>query len=168
MEIKEIQDHLDNIRTSKDLWNEFAYVKNEEAYFEDENYLKRYALAIELQYHWTPDDQELVRFLMKNEVESQWYDGWQGIGPSLVLISYLLTKSKNPENVWLFEEAKWANFDTYCGYDSEFIFSAGVAATCKYLENHEISEEDHPYLFKMKDELQTIYTEKEIDEFLKE
>ena len=53
-----------------------------------------------------------------------------------------------------------ANFDTYCGYSTEFLFLAGVKATCDYLEQHEITEM-HPLLCEMKPQLQTLYTEEE-------
>lgn len=164
MEIKDIKNYLDHIRKSREMWNEFAYVYTEDNDFEDANHMKRYALAIELQYSCNSNDKELVKFLMEHEVESRMNDPYQGIGSSLIILSYLLAKFREPENVWLFEKAKCANFDTYCGYDSEFIFSAGVEATCNYLENQKITE-DHAYLFKNKDNLREIYTESDIQKF---
>lgn len=158
MEIQDITNNLDIIRKSKDLWSEFKYS-------EPDNYKKRYALAIALQYDYNPDDLELVRFLMENEVKSRENDPYQGIGNTLTLISYLLAKFKRPENVWLFEKAKCANFDTYCGYESEFIFSAGVEATCKYLESCEITE-INGYLYPNKDNLRSLFTEDHINKFL--
>ncbi|WP_028777379.1 hypothetical protein [Shimazuella kribbensis] len=164
MEIKDIKNHFNHIRKSKEMWNEFVFVYSENDDFGDANYLKRYALAIELQYSGNSHDKELVKFLMEQEIENRMNAPYQGIGESLNILSYLLAKFREPENVWLFEKAKCANYDTYCGYSSEFIFSAGVEATCDYLENQTITE-DHLYLFKNKDKLREIYTENEIEEF---
>ncbi|WP_124726783.1 hypothetical protein [Staphylospora marina] len=167
MEIKDITNNLDLIRKSRDLWNEFAYLKDSDSK-QDLNVKKRYALAIELHYHWKPDDDyELVKFLMKNEVVSRRNDPYSGSADSLILISYLLARYRKPENVWLFEEAKFADFDTYCGYDVQFLFSAGVEATCRYLERHGITE-DRPYLFENRDHLRSICTEEDIEKFFYE
>lgn len=157
MELNEIRDNLNNIREDKELWSEFKYSSVD-------NYSKRYALAIELQYDLLPNDKELIKFLMENEIESRANDPFQGIGEALNLLSYLLASFRDPKNVWLFEKAKCANFDTFCGYDSEFIFSAGVEATCHYLDKHKITEDNH-YLFERKDSLRTIFTEVHISEF---
>lgn len=158
IEIKNISKNIEVIRKSKDMWREFEYAQ-------PDNYVKRHALAIALQYDWRLEDKELIKFLIINEVEDRKNDSFQGCGDSLTLISYLLAKYKEPENIWLFEEAKCANFDTFCGYYSEFIFSAGIEATCKYLEKFELTE-NNKYLFKLKNELQSIFTEKDIEEFL--
>lgn len=141
MKIEEIKNHLDQIKSSRKSWKAFSYEKDDDG--EDANYLKRYALAIELQYCYTPDDKELIKFLLEQEVLNRRNAPFQGLSISLTLLSYLLATYREPEHVWLFEQAKYANFDTYCGYDSEFIFSAGIEATCDYLENHEITEA-HP------------------------
>lgn len=158
MEIADIKNNIDAIKKSRELWYEFQYS-------EPDNYAKRHALAIELQYNDISNDMELIRFLMENEVKSRENDPYQGIGDSLILISYLLSKFKNPENVWLFEKAKCANFDTYCGYDSEFMFSAGVEATCKYLESCQLTE-SNKYLYERKDNLRDIFTEDHINKFI--
>lgn len=125
--------------------------------------MKRYALAIALQYDNRPEDKELIKFLMENEVESRINDPYQGVGDSLNLISYLLAKFKDVENVWLFEKAKSANFDTSLGYDCEFIFSAGVEVTCNYLEENGLNEDN--YLYQFKDKLRDLYTEDDINRF---
>ncbi|KNY26906.1 hypothetical protein [Pseudobacteroides cellulosolvens] len=158
MEIKDIQKNLDKIRGSKDMWKEFEYSDP------DINYMKRYALAIALQYDNRQEDKELIKFLMENEVESRINDPYQGVGDSLNLISYLLAKFKEVENVWLFDKAKSANFDTALGYNSEFIFSAGVEVTCDYLEKKGLTEEN--YLYEYRDELHDLFTEGDIEKFL--
>lgn len=159
LEPKEIIRNIETIRNSKPLWKEFEYQDK------DENYFKRYAAAVAIQYDWKQEDYEFIRFLMENEVESRSHDSFQGYGDTLLLLSYLLAKFRNPEHVWLYEKAKCANFDTYCGYFDEFLFSAGVEHTCKYLEESELTESNR-YLFERKDHLRSLYTEEEIDAFL--
>ncbi|MCH5585174.1 hypothetical protein MK805_09345 [Shimazuella sp. AN120528] len=163
MEIKEVENNLSNIRKTRQLWDEFAFVQNDQS--EDVNYQKRYALATALQYDHQPTDKSLIKYLLEQEVESRQSDPFQGNSDVLMLLSYLLASYREVENVWLFEKAKYANFDTYCGYDAEFIFSAGVKATCAYLEEQQITE-DNLYLWEHRDHLRGMYTEQSIDRFL--
>ncbi len=159
LEPKEIIRNIETIRNSKPLWKEFEYQEK------DENYFKRYAAAVAIQYDWKHEDYEFIRFLMENEVESRTHDSFQGYGDSLLLLSYLLAKFRKPEHVWLYEKAKCANFDTYCGYFDEFLFSAGVENTCKYLEEYDLTK-SNGYLFERKDRLRSLYSEEEIEAFL--
>ncbi|MGM1050543.1 MAG: hypothetical protein ACQEXX_31115 [Bacillota bacterium] len=157
MDAKEVRQNIEQIRNSRDLWTEFEYQDP------DINYIKRHAAAVALQYDWKPEDYDLIKFLMENEVESRIHDPYQGCGDSLTLISYLLAKFRRPENIWLFEKAKCANFDTYCGYFNEFIFSAGVELTCKYLEEVELTE-SNKYLFEHKNQLNSLFSEQDIED----
>lgn len=52
-----------------------------------------------------------------------------------MLNATLLTRFKNPENALLFTAAKRANFDTSCGFDYEFLVSAGIDATYDMVDN---------------------------------
>lgn len=158
MNIEEIKTNMSRIRESNKLWDKLSYS-------DGANYLTRYALAIQLQYDLKDSDHALVRFLMENETLCRKNASYQGIGDSLILISYLLAKFKYPSDVFLFEKAKYANFDTYCGYPNEFIFSAGVKATCDYIASVEITEENH-FLFEHRDRLRTIYNEDQISTFI--
>ncbi|SCW68500.1 hypothetical protein SAMN04487970_102850 [Paenibacillus tianmuensis] len=158
MEAKDVRRNIDKIRSSRDLWKEFEYQDP------DVNYFKRYAAAVAIQYDWKPEDYDLIKFLMENEVESRIHDPYGGCGDSLTLISYLLAKFRRPENVWLFEKAKSANFDTHCAYFDECIFSAGVELTCKYLEGFELTE-TNTYLFEHKDQLNSLFSEQDIGDY---
>lgn len=159
MEAKEIMRNIEAFRNSKALWKEFEYVDS------DANYWKRYAAAVALQYDWREEDYDFIRYLMENEVESRTHDAFQGYGDSLLLLSYLLAKFRKLENVWIFEKAKSANFDTYCGYFDEFIFSVGVEQTCTYIEEVGLTE-SNSYLYERKDKLRTLYTEQDIESFM--
>ncbi|MCG7409570.1 hypothetical protein MH117_19375 [Paenibacillus sp. ACRRX] len=69
MNAKDVRPNIEQIRNSRDLWKEFAYQDP------DINYSKRYAAAVALQYDWKPEDFDLIKFLMENEVESRIYEG---------------------------------------------------------------------------------------------
>lgn len=160
MEIRDIKNNFEKIRGSKKMWEEFAYLQ-------PNNYMKRYALAIQLQYNCSLNDKELVKFLMENEIKDRENDPFQGVGDSLFLLSYLLAKFKDVSNVWLFERAKCANFDTACGYDERFIFSAGVDATCNYIKNFNITE-DNRYIYENRHNLDNVYKDTDIVRLFKQ
>lgn len=159
MEICDIRENIETIKKQRHLWHEFEYS-------EPDHDMKRYALAIALQYDQNcQDNYELIKFLMENEVKSRENDPFQGIGDALILLSFLLSKFKDPENVWIYERAKCANFDTYCGYETEFLFSAGVDVTCNYLETSQVTEENQ-FWYERQGEIRTIFTEEEIAFFV--
>lgn len=125
---------LPDIRKDESLWNQFSFspFKAEDGSILDRNSDARYALIIALQYNWSTSDEKLLRFIVQNEVKMHQKD--IGLLYSLHISTYLLAKYKNLENVFLFFEAKEANFDTYCGLDIEKVFSAGVQKTIEYLK----------------------------------
>lgn len=114
----------------------FYYKKsiNQEGYDFDEHQIKRFQLLIALQYDRTPNDQPLLQELLKQEIKAHRNNPFQGLFPSIQLNSFLLSEYRNPENVWLFLEAKRANFDTHCGYDREYLLSAGIRETFAFLD----------------------------------
>ncbi|WP_420644016.1 hypothetical protein [Candidatus Leptofilum sp.] len=131
---KEAELLLPDIRKDESLWNQFSFspFKDEDGSILDKNSNARYALIIALQYNWSTSDEKLLRFIIQNEVKMHQKD--TGLLQSLHISTYLLAKYKNLENVFLFFEAKEANFDTYCGLDVENVFSAGVQKTIEYLK----------------------------------
>lgn len=96
MEIVEVKEKLDLIRKNKELWDIFKYegYEDEEWGTQDKNEKIRLALIIELQYDHQESDEELIKFLMENEVISRENDSFQGYGDSLKIISYLLANYK--------------------------------------------------------------------------
>lgn len=128
------------IRKDKGLWNQFSYLpmKDADGIDFDKHWISRYALIIALQYNWTSSDEELLRFIVKNEVLM--HGKLSGLYDSLHRSSYLLAKFKNPANVFLFFEAKEANFDTHCGYHIEYVFSAGIRETIDYVKASDSSQ----------------------------
>lgn len=129
---------LERYRNDKNVWHElgFQQVKNEERGNYDANEKLRYNVLIELQYDRKTDDEALIRYLMQEEVKAREKDSFQGIGEALMLGSYLLACFKRSEDIALFWRAKCANFDTFCGYDRQFVLLALGTKTKAYAEQH--------------------------------
>lgn len=103
----------------------------------DRRELDRRELAWALQYDHQPAserDLAIARRLLGDEVAWRSRSPEQGIGETMELTSWLLSRSGDPADVWLLAAAKRANFDTGCGLDLELLFCAGVAATIAYVE----------------------------------
>lgn len=164
MELKDIREKLNEIKQDEALWNEFAYRKNDAGYGCDQNGLKRYALIIELQYD--PGAPEaLVRYLMEHETAMHRNSPYKGIHMSLKIISYLLAKFRNVENIWLFDRAKTANFDTYTGLEAEHLYCAGVAKTAAYIDVDTLDARSSFY--RIRNSLRTLFTEADIEKWFK-
>jgi hypothetical protein len=74
-----------------------------------------------------------VRYLFEQETLRHRREAFQGLYPALRLTGYLLATFQVVEHVWLFAQAKLANFDTAAGFDREYLVSAGIARTCAYV-----------------------------------
>lgn len=129
--------NLDFYRDGKENWKELSYSEahSEDRGSYDRNEKSRYAALIELQYNFKKGDEQLIRFLFEQEIVARENDSFQGIGDALWLGAYLLAKFRKPEDIPLFHRAKFANFDTGCGFDREFIYCA-------------LREETEDYVFK--------------------
>ena len=149
--ISEAVKRLASFRHDRSHWVACAY--REESNVErgtfDGNELERCRFLIALQYHCVAEDEEFVRFLFDQEVLARQRDSFQGCGDSLRLASYLLSRSNSPSDFWRFAEAKFANFDTLCGYDTQFLLSAGVesALSAFTASEHPLKEEVEKLLF---------------------
>jgi len=129
---------LKKYRNNNTKWLEASYkeTKSESRGSHDKNEKTRYAIFLSLQYDLKDTDEELVRYLYKEEIKARENDDFQGIGESLWLASYLLSKFKNPKDILLFHNAKHANFDTACGFDREFIYITLRSETEDYIKNN--------------------------------
>lgn len=116
----------------------------------DENHRKRFQLLISLQYDRTKNDQPLLQELLRQEIEMHRKAPFQGLFPSIQLNSFLLSTFRNPENIWLFLDAKRANFDTHCGFDSEYLISGGIKQTFDLVDksNNESKKDFYEYIGK--------------------
>ena len=111
----------------------------------DKNEKKRHQLLAGLQFDHQPSDERLVRYLLLQETKMHATAPMQGLSSSLQLNCHILSRYKNPKNVWLFVNAKNANFDTYCGLDYEYLVSAGITATYDYVAQTTTNRKDAFY-----------------------
>ncbi len=166
-QIREAIDQLPQLRVHPDQWARCAYQEKIDATYgpQDAHEQARFRVLIALQYGYTDDDEALVEYLFDQELMARKSDGFQGIGEPLELASYLLSRWKRPANLWRFAAAKVANFDTYCGYDSTYLVSAGLEPTFAELasSDHELKESVQSLLF---DEQQNcLVTAEELNEW---
>ena len=100
--------------------NDYLYKKFRDKQFgdTDENYKNRTRLCYGLLYNYPCDDiEDIVRELFETEVISREKESFQGIGVNLEILTFMLKKYDNPDDLKLFERAKNANFDCWFGYD---------------------------------------------------
>jgi hypothetical protein len=103
----------------------------------DINRFNRVELSLALQFERESGDEELIKFLFEQEILDRYNDPFQGGSEVLRRTAFFLTEFKKPDNVWLFLAAKTANFDTHCGFDYEYILSAGIDKTFDYIQKNE-------------------------------
>ena len=157
---------LENYRKNQKSWNDLSYKKfnYEKNYYTDKNSLKRYKVIKAVQYDLRQDDEIFLKFLFEQEIKKHEKETFQGINDSINLVAFLLSKFKNLENVWLFIKAKIANFDTICGFDLEYLVSAGLNRTIDYVKN---SDNKLKKKFLSFEEIFSKLSEKSIDEWEK-
>lgn len=133
---------LSQLRYNKISFEDFLFKesKDENGNWYDANSRKRFGILKALQFNWQKNDEALIRKLFETEIEVHRANPFQGIYPSLRLCAYLLAKFKNPENSLLFIKAKQANFDTHCGFDYEYLVSAGIEDTYEFMKS--VNKED--------------------------
>lgn len=93
----------------------------------------RAQLLLALQYDPRPEDAPLLRLLLDAEIEAHSHADYQGLEEELHLAAWLVAKLRDPADVFRMSRAKFANFDTGCGFDGEHLVAAGVARTLAYL-----------------------------------
>lgn len=87
----------------------------------DKNWLNRTRLVVAIQFHPEIEKEKLenlVRILFIEEIKARENDSFQGYGYTLQMLAQLLLEYGKEEDKILFERAKNANFDTYCGFDA--------------------------------------------------
>ena len=122
---------LRQARSGDPIWADLAPRVGEDG-ARDEHALERQQLAWALQYsldETSATDAAIVRALLAHEVQWKEQDPHQGIGETLEICCWLVSRACDPQDVWLLARAKTANFDTECGLDREHLFSGGVAHT---------------------------------------
>lgn len=121
---------LNSYRNDENKWQKLTYLaatsqtKEGYDYNYDANSKDRYALLIELQYNLQKEDEDLVRYLFKQELLASETHSMGGASDSLILNAYLLATFRNPKDIILFYKAKRSNFDASFAIGNEFIFYA--------------------------------------------
>lgn len=141
-------------RKDKTIWQQLAYSSS--TFMSDGGYevshdthaKARYALLIELQYDLQAQDEALVRYLFTQEILNSQENPEEGVSNALILNAYLLTSFENPDDIPLFYNAKYSNFDASFAIDSEFMFYALGDYTETFIEDN------FPEIY---DDLQGIY-----------
>ncbi|MEW4451610.1 hypothetical protein AB1L30_02890 [Bremerella sp. JC817] len=130
---------LPRIRSDQKEWHRFQYreSKTEAGEFCDANDSARYLILTALQFAATDEDESLVRYLLQQEIQLLENDPYQGYGDKVRLASYLLMRWHRLDDFWLYADAKSANFDTACGYDSQFLAIHGPEAATARLASRE-------------------------------
>lgn len=148
--IEKYIDILNRVRSGETDIREYYYKEgiDTEGYSYDEHAVKRNQLLLAMQYDRNPGDLHLLKDMMQQEITMHENAPFQGIESSLRLVAWLLAKYRLPENAWLFIKAKRSNFDTHCGFDYEYIVSAGIEETYAYVDNteHELKELFYEYV----------------------
>ena len=129
---------LDRMRSSSVVWPELRYERatGADGYDCDGNAARRAMVLWALQYDRRAEDLPLVRWLAEQEAWCRREAPFQGLTEETELAGFLLAEHRQVEDVWLHWEIKQANFDTWCGYDLEHLFAAGVEATIAFVRDN--------------------------------
>ncbi|MEU8087077.1 hypothetical protein AB0B57_26110 [Micromonospora sp. NPDC049101] len=135
---------LERARSSSAGWHELRYARGTDADGQscDENAGRRASVLWALQYDRRAGDLPLVRWLVGQEAQCRREAPFQGLTDETELAGYLLAEYRQVEDVWLHWEIKRANFDTWCGYDAEYLFAAGVSATVAFVRDSGHADRD--------------------------
>lgn len=159
-----MNDHLDSYRKDPSKWQENAYSEGNSEKFGryDKHEKTRYATLLAIQYDFQERDEDLIRYLFEQEILARENDSFQGIGEALWLAAYLLATFKRADDIPLFYRAKFANFDTSCGFDREFMYLALRENT------EEFVHKNYPELYNdMKDSFDSMGLNKPLDDWWK-
>ncbi len=91
--------------------------------FIDEGRGARARLLVGLQYDRGAGDAPLLRCLLEAEIRAE--EETQGAS-MLDLAAFLLARFRDPDDLGRFARAKLASFDAACGFDREYLLSAGI------------------------------------------
>lgn len=86
----------------------------------DINTTNRYKIAAAILFLTqpaSPKEEDITRKLFIEEIKARENDDWQGIGDNLQILAACLYEYHKDEDIKLFERAKDANFDTFCGFE---------------------------------------------------
>jgi len=88
----------------------------------DGNQANRYGILTGIRF---ADDkaayEDLIRYLLIEEIVGRETDTLQGFGDELALAVWLIKQFRREQDTELFSRAKKANFDTHCGFNADYI-----------------------------------------------
>lgn len=122
---------LERMRESPAAWSDLRYESATDAdgHAYDGNAVARAQVLWALQYDRRPGDLPLLRWLAEQEARCRREAPFQGLSEEAELAGFLLARHRQVEDVRRQWRIKLANFDTWCGYDLEHLFAAGVERT---------------------------------------
>jgi len=160
---------LDDIRNGNINIDEFAYQEGTDSngFLYDVNSLKRYRLLIAMQYSRKKSDEFFLKYLIDSELKMHRYAPFQGLYSSMNLNAYLLSQFNRPEYALIFLRVKQANFDTHCGFDLQYLLSAGIERTYDYINSLKNEDEDKLSFFELAGETkeECYFSEAEIEKW---
>jgi hypothetical protein len=102
----------------------------------------RSAVLEQLQQALVPADRALLCFILEQELLARGHAGGDEFFENLYWAGFLLSLVAQVDDVRLLWRAKTFDFDTWCGFDVQFLVGAGVSLTLSYLQS--LSEEWAP------------------------
>lgn len=99
----------------------------------------RAAVLEEVQQTLVPGDRALLCFILEQEMRACIHEGGGEYFENLYWAGFLLSLVADVEDVHLLWRAKTLDFDTWSGFDVQFLVGAGVSRTLSYL--HSLREE---------------------------
>lgn len=92
----------------------------------DKNYINRLRLTYYILFNKIDNEQLILRLFEQELIERQ-TNSFQGIGSCLEILTYLLIRYNiNQKYDNLFNQAKNANFDCFCGYNTDYQISPNI------------------------------------------
>ncbi|MEV4131848.1 hypothetical protein AB0J72_06740 [Dactylosporangium sp. NPDC049742] len=132
------------MRRSTAAWRDCRYepATGADGYEHDANAARRAQVLWALQYDRRAGDLPLLRWLAGQEAECRGQAPFQGLTEETELAGFLLAEHRQADDVWLHWAIKTANFDTWCGYDVEHLFAAGVQPSVAAVRDSDDPERD--------------------------
>ena len=163
--IQETIDLLPAIRQDSRQWNQYDYrpVQTEHG-INDGHARQRLKLLVALQYHWIDADEALIRHLLEQEIVSRQEDSYQGYDESLELSAFLLAQFKRRSDIWLFAEAKRANFDTLCGFSAGFFLFCGPQVALDEITQSQHESKSFVLEYVLNEDSTPRYAQTDVDE----
>ncbi|MPZ84223.1 MAG: hypothetical protein GEV28_29010 [Actinophytocola sp.] len=141
--MEQARHELARMRESDEAWADLAYTKvTRDGHVYDGNAVRRALVLWALQYDHGPADLPLLRWLVEQETRCRREAPYQGLGDEAELAGFLLASYREVADVWLHWALKRANFDTWCGYDEQYLVAAGVDVTLELVRAGDHPERD--------------------------